>query len=126
MRDRSLPLLIAQCLAEVTLGDVMIIRSGLHGQRMEKRPSAFLSDDGGTFTAIAAGSIETATHARWRGEWLGRVTANSPIWASLGIQDVSLHNRLSPRDRFLGPARSTGVAHAVTELAACPGVGACF
>jgi hypothetical protein len=49
----------------------MIIRSGLHGQRMEKRPSAFLSDDGGAFTAIAAGSIETVRHSRWRGKWLG-------------------------------------------------------
>jgi hypothetical protein len=36
----------------------MIIRSGLHCQRMEKRRNGFLSDDGGSLTAIAAGSVE--------------------------------------------------------------------
>jgi hypothetical protein len=41
------------------LDDVMIIRSGLRCQRMEKRRSAFDSDDGAAFTAIAADSVET-------------------------------------------------------------------
>jgi hypothetical protein len=39
--------------------DVMIIRSGLRCQRMEKRRRAFGSDDGAAFTAIAADSVET-------------------------------------------------------------------
>jgi hypothetical protein len=47
--------------ADLHLGDVMIIRSGLHCQQMEKRRGAFLSDDGGAFTAIPAASVETLT-----------------------------------------------------------------
>jgi hypothetical protein len=50
------------------LDDVMIIRSGLRCHRMGKRRSAFVSDDGGAFTAIAADSVETLSVLALRGE----------------------------------------------------------
>jgi hypothetical protein len=111
----------------------MIIRSGLHCQRMEKPRSALLSDEGGAFTAVAVDSAETsnalAPARRMAGMGhpeFGHVGAFAPpgrfahaMCAGLGSRSLRAPRSLSIQASVV-QASLVDKPYAYNELPACP------